>query len=348
MTSKLEHALEGWHEEKRSAYLYRAVALAENGTPRQALFEELAKAAEEQSGIWADVIQKEGGQVPAHFQPDFRARLVSGLTRYFKPRTLRPVLTAMKVRGMSLYTSPLPHRMPVNVEEIGRRHQTSGSGNTLRAAVFGVNDGLVSNAALILGVAGAAADNAVILLTGTAGLLAGALSMAAGEYISVRSQREMFEYQIGLEREELEQYPEEEAAELALIYAAKGVPKEEAESVAKKLLQDPVRALDTLAREELGLNPDELGSPIKAAIASFVAFAIGAIIPLAPYVFARGANDLAISIGLTAASLFGVGALLSLFTGRQAVTGGLRMLAIGSAAGAATYFIGHALGISLT
>ncbi len=345
--SKLDSALEGWQEEKRSAYLYRAVAMAEAGTPRQALFEELAHAAEEQSGIWAGVIQAEGGAVPPHFHPDIRARVVSRLTRHFRPRTLRPILTAMKVRGMSLYTAPQPHRMPLNVEEIGRRHQSSGAGNTLRAAVFGVNDGLVSNAALILGVAGAAADNDVVLLAGTAGLLAGALSMAAGEYISVRSQREMFEYQIGLEREELEQYPEEEAAELALIYAAKGIPKDEAEKLASRLFEDPERALDTLAREELGLNPDELGSPAKAAIASFLAFAAGAIIPLLPFATPFANRPLAVSIGLTGVALFSVGAVLSLFTGRQAVHGGLRMLLIGGAAGAATYFIGNALGVAL-
>jgi VIT1/CCC1 family predicted Fe2+/Mn2+ transporter len=347
MASKLEHALHGWLEEKRSAYLYRAVALAEAGTPRQALFDELARAAEEQSGIWAGVIQTEGGQVPAGFHPDLRARLVSRLTRRFKPRMLRPILSAMKVRGMSLYSSPAPHHMPVNVEDIGRRHQSSGAGNTLRAAVFGVNDGLVSNAALILGVAGAAAESGVILLTGTAGLLAGALSMAAGEYISVRSQREMFEYQIGLEREELEQYPEEEAAELALIYAAKGIPRDEAEKLTRRLFQDPEHALDTLAREELGLNPDELGSPAKAAIASFLAFAAGAIIPLFPFVLPVSGQPLALSIALTGISLFSVGAVLSLFTGRQALLGGLRMLAIGSAAGATTYFIGNALGVAL-
>jgi VIT1/CCC1 family predicted Fe2+/Mn2+ transporter len=347
MTSKLDSAFEGWQEEKRSAYLYRAVALAESGTPRQALFEELARAAEDQSGIWAGVIQAEGGEVPSHFHPDIRARVVSRLTRHFRPRTLRPILTAMKVRGMSLYTSPLPHQMPLNVEEIGRRHQSSGAGNTLRAAVFGVNDGLVSNAALILGVAGAAADNDVVLLAGTAGLLAGALSMAAGEYVSVRSQREMFEYQIGLEREELEQYPEEEAAELALIYAAKGIPKDEAESLTRRLFEDPERALDTLAREELGLNPDELGSPAKAAIASFLAFAAGAIIPLLPFATPFANRPLAVSIALTGVALFSVGAVLSLFTGRQAVHGGLRMLLIGGAAGAATYFIGNALGVAL-
>lgn len=345
--SDSHHALEGWAEEKSSAYLYHAVAKAEAGTPRQALFEELADAAESQAAIWAEVLAKQGQTVPAEFHPSMRARLVAGLTRYVHPRTLRPVLAAMKVRGMSLYTSPPPHRMPVNREEIGGRHKTSGAGNTLRAAVFGVNDGLVSNAALILGVAGATADHGVILLTGSAGLLAGALSMAAGEYVSVRSQREMFEYQIGLEREELEQYPEEEAAELALIYAAKGIPRDEAENLAGRLLQNPERALDTLAREELGLNPDELGSPLKAASASFLAFAVGALIPLLPYAVVRNGEPLTVSIGLTAAALFSVGALLSLFTGRQAFHGGLRMLLIGGLAGAATYFIGKALGISL-
>lgn len=346
MTDKLKNAREGWQEEKRSAYLYRAVAQAEAGTPRQALFNELARAAEVQSDIWADVVRAEGGQRPDRFHPDFRARVVSVLTRHFKPRTLRPILAAMKVRGMSLYISPLPHHMPVNVDEIGRRHQGSGAGNTLRAAVFGVNDGLVSNAALILGVAGAAADSGIILLAGTAGLLAGALSMAAGEYISVRSQREMFEYQIGLERDELEQYPQEEAAELALIYAAKGIPRQEAESLAKRLFEDPERALDTLAREELGLNPDELGSPAKAAGASFVSFAAGALIPLFPFAVSAP-QPLIVSIALTGVSLFGVGAVLSLFTGRRAMLGGLRMLAIGSSAGAATYFIGNALGVSV-
>jgi len=157
----------------------------------------------------------------------------------------------------------------------------------------------------------------------------------------------MFEYQIGLEREELEQYPDEEAAELALIYAAKGIPREEAESLTRRLFQDPERALDTLAREELGLNPDELGSPLKAAVASFLAFAAGAIIPLFPFAVPVASQPLALSIALTGTSLFGVGAVLSLFTGRQALFGGLRMLAIGGTAGAATYFIGKALGVSL-
>lgn len=341
------HAQEGWQEEKSSAYLYRAVARAEAGTPRQALFLELADAAEAQAEIWAGLLRQLGSEPPGEFHPTARTRLVAWLTRFIHPRTLRPVLAAMKVRGMSLYTAPLPHRMPVRREEIGGRHRTSGAGNTLRAAVFGVNDGLVSNAALMLGVAGAVSDHGTILLTGAAGLLAGALSMAAGEYVSVRSQREMFEYQIGLEREELEQYPQEEAAELALIYAAKGIPQQEAEALAQRLLQDPERALDTLAREELGLNPDELGSPWQAAIASFLAFGCGAMIPLAPFAVPLCEAPLTASIAFTGAALFGVGTLLSLFTGRQALYGGLRMLSIGALAGAATYLIGGALGVSL-
>jgi VIT1/CCC1 family predicted Fe2+/Mn2+ transporter len=224
-----------------------------------------------------------------------------------------------------------------------------GGGN-LRAAVFGVNDGLVSNASLIMGVAGASGpsgSDTVIMLAGIAGLLAGAFSMAAGEYLSVRSQREMYEYQIGLERDELEQYPAEEAAELALIFQAKGLEREEARRLSEKLIADPDQALDTLTREELGLNPDELGSPWGAALFSFFSFASGALLPLLPFLVTTGAPALFSAMGMTAVALFAVGAALSLFTGRHALTGGLRMLAIGSAAGGATYLIGKALGVSL-
>lgn len=341
--------LEGWNEEKQSAWLYRIVSEGERDSGRAALFQELGKAAEQQAGIWADLAHQQGLLLPAEFQPDLRARLVGQLIRVFKPHRLRGVLAAMKVRGMSIYaTGPTPHRMPLSVEEVGRRHQTSGTGNNLRAAVFGINDGLLSNASLILGVAGASAQNSMVMLSGVAGLLAGAFSMASGEYVSVRSQREMFEYQIGLEREELDQYPQEEAAELALIYTAKGIPRDEARSLADRLIQDPERALDTLAREELGLNPDELGSPVGAALSSFVAFSLGALIPLAPYLFWSGASALSISIVSTGVALFSVGAVLSLFTGRRAIQGGLRMLAIGALAGGATYLIGHLLGVTLS
>lgn len=335
-----------WQEEKRSAWLYRVVAECERGSPRAALFEELAQAAESQAEIWLETIRQGGGGTPAPFHPDLRTRIVARLTKIFGPRAMRGVLAAMKVRGMALYTHAAPHGMPIKRDDIGKRHRSGAAGNALRAGVFGVNDGLVSNAALIYGVAGATQEPSVIVLTGIAGLLAGAFSMAAGEYVSVRAQREMFEYQIGLERDELEQYPDEEAAELALIYAAKGMDPAEARRLADTLMQDSERALDTLAREELGLNPDELGSPWVAAASSFSAFTAGAALPLLPFLLGLG-DDLAVSVALTAIGLFAVGAAMSLFTGRRALFSGLRMLGIGGAAGLATWFIGAWLGVTL-
>jgi VIT1/CCC1 family predicted Fe2+/Mn2+ transporter len=342
-------ALESWTEEMRSAHLYRVVAEAEAGTPRERLFRSLADEAERQAAIWGDSARRQGGAVPAAFLPDLRTRVVERLVRRYGPRTTRGILAAMKVRGLSVYGHAHPgHPRPTSIEDMKRRHRgVGGSGGNLRAAVFGVNDGLVSNVSLILGVAGASANNKFVLLSGIAGLLAGAFSMAAGEYVSVRSQREMFEYQIGLERKELAEYPAEEAQELALIYAARGMPGDEAAALATSTVADPAKALDTLAREELGLNPDELGSPGNAAVSSFLSFAGGALVPLAPFLVIRGDGALAASVVVTGCALFAVGATISLFTGRSALRDGLRMLAIGGAAGALTYGIGRLLGVSL-
>jgi VIT1/CCC1 family predicted Fe2+/Mn2+ transporter len=343
--SDSDHSQEGWHEEKRSAYLYLAMAEAEAGTPRAELFRGLAVEAENQAGIWA----RQTGAVVPEYAPDLRARMVAALVRRHGPRALRSVLVAMKVRGLSVYSHAAPgHPLPTTLEEVGKRHRGVSGGGNLRAAVFGVSDGLVSNASLILGVAGASANNSIILLSGVAGLLAGAFSMAAGEYVSVRSQREMFEHQIGLERDELAQYPEEEAEELALIYAARGLARDDALKLARAIIADPAQALDTLAREELGLNPEDLGSPWGVAISSFLSFAAGALVPLLPFIGFAGGRALPASIAFTALALFGVGATISLFTGRSALRDGLRMLAIGAAAGGLTYAIGKLLGVSLT
>lgn len=342
------HELESWAEEKRSAYLYRVVARAEAGTARAGLFSELAEAADRQAAIWAKQAHKKGAVLPDRYVPDARARVVARLVSVLGPRAVRGILAAMKVRGMSLYlTATRGHAMPTSVDDVGRRHRHVQSGGNLRAAVFGVSDGLVSNASLIMGVAGASADPKIVLLSGTAGLIAGAFSMAAGEFVSVRSQREMYEYQIGLEREELDQYPEEEAEELALIYEARGVPREEATRLARTLIAEPEQALLTLAREELGLNPEDLGSPLGAASSSFLSFAAGAAIPLLPFVFGGGGRSLEIAVALTAVVLFVVGAVLSLFTGRSALMSGARMLAIGLAAGGITYLVGMLLGVTL-
>ena len=223
------------------------------------MFRALAAAAEGQADTW----RGEPGAEPPPFTPSSRARITAALARWLGPRRVKPVLIAMKVRGVSVYGARAAtpgHLMPTSVSEVGMRHKGYGGGN-LRAAVFGVNDGLVSNASLIMGVAGAGAGLGAVVTSGVAGLLAGALSMAAGEYVSMRSQREMFEYQIGLERDELNEYPEEEAEELALIYAARGMDLTEARRITLELVKNHDAALDALAREELGLNPDDLGSP---------------------------------------------------------------------------------------
>ena len=339
---------DSWQEEQRSAHLYRVLADMERGSPRERLFRELAREAAAQSQIWAEAARKAGQSVPVVYRPDLRTHIVEQLTRRLGPRHMRAMLAAMKVRGMTVYGSVDPgHPMPDTSSGLERRHRGLAGGGNLRAAVFGVNDGLVSNASLILGVAGASADPGIILLSGVAGLLAGAFSMASGEYVSVRSQREMYEYQIGLERDELKAYPDEEAKELALIYEARGLAWDEAKRLADSMIADPERGLDTLAREELGLNPDELGSPFGAAAFSFLSFASGALIPLLPFLFGRGPSTLIVSVALTGLSLFGVGSTLSLFTGRSALRGGVRMLLIGAAAGALTFAIGRLLGVGL-
>jgi VIT1/CCC1 family predicted Fe2+/Mn2+ transporter len=214
--------------------------------------------------------------------------------------------------------------------------------------IFGVSDGLVSNMALVMGVAGASGgERSFVLLAGVAGLLAGAFSMAAGEYISMQSQRELFERQIELERAELEAMPEEEEAELAGVFRAKGFTDDEAAAIAKRMFGDPEHALDTLVREELGLDPDELGSPWGAATGSFVAFALGAAIPVLPYVFATGSTPFLAAIGLSVVALFAVGAGVSLLTGRSLLYSGGRQVLIGAAAATVTYIVGHAIGVAV-
>jgi len=340
--------LEGWTSEMRAAYLYRVLADVERTPERALLFGRLAGEAESQARVWARDAVARGVALPDGFEPDRRTRVVAHLTRRMGPRAMRTVLAAMKVRGLSVYGHGVPgHPAPTTIQDMAARHQGLGQGGNLRAAVFGANDGLVSNMSLVLGVAGAAPEGNVVLLAGIAGLLAGAFSMAAGEYVSVRSQRELFEYQIGLERAELAMYPEEEAEELALIYAARGMSEPDAVRLAQATIAEPERALDTLAREELGLNPDELGSPRDAAVTSFLSFAAGAVLPLLPFIFLRGGAAIVVAAALTAVALFGVGATISLFTGRSAWAGGARMLGIGAAAGAATYLIGRVIGVAI-
>ncbi len=238
-----------------------------------------------------------------------------------------------------------------SISDVGRReswHRAGGNSGTLRAVIFGVSDGLVSNLSLVMGVAGAVDDQSgFILLTGIAGLLAGAFSMAAGEYVSMQSQRELFERQIALERAEMEAMPEEEQAELASAFRAKGFTAAEAERIAARIFQQPDVALDMLVREELGLDPDELGSPWGAAVGSFLAFSVGAAVPVIPFLVGGGTAIVAISLGLSLAALFVVGAGVSLLTGRGVLFSGFRQLGIGLGAALVTYAIGSLIGVTV-
>lgn len=377
--SDIDRFRANYADELEGAALYRALADAEKDPAAKEVFARLASVEEAHSTFWAKKIGELGEKLP-HTRPGFRTRALSYLARRFGPAFVLPTVMGAEVRDSNRYADQpdavaaglaaterehaaalatlqggKPARktraQPMTGSEIakleGRRHNLQG--NALRAAVLGANDGLVSNMSLVMGVAGAALESNAILLTGIAGLIAGACSMALGEWLSVNSSREMFEHQIALEAEELANAPEEERNELVLIYRAKGLPEDQAKALADKLMSDKTTALDTLAREELGINPEDLGgSAWTAAGASFLLFAIGAIIPVAPFFVLTGQSALVASIVCSAFGLFGIGVVTSLFTARSALYSGVRQLVIGLLAAAITYGIGKLAGATLT
>ena len=227
------------------------------------------------------------------------------------------------------------------------RHRSAG-GNALRAAVLGANDGLVSNLSLVMGVAGADLAGQSILVTGLAGLLAGAASMALGEWISVQSSRELYQKQIETERSEIEQMPDEEIEELKLIYQARGLEEKEARRMAEQIMSNKETALDSLVRDELGVDPKELGgSAWEAAITSFFLFALGAIIPVYPFIFLSGTPAVIVSLISSAVGLFLIGTIITLFTGRSVLYSGTRQVLFGLGAAAVTFLVGKVLGVSI-
>lgn len=235
-----------------------------------------------------------------------------------------------------------------NVENPIEPHHPDVAGGPIRAAIFGVSDGLVSNVSLVLGVAGASTAPGVVRLAGLAGLVAGAFSMAAGEYISMKAQTELLEHELWREKIELSRRPELERQELVAIYMQRGVTRETAELVAAELMASPEQALETHAREELGVDPNALGSPVGAAASSFGAFAIGAIVPLFPWFFTGGDTAVAISVAASALVAVVVGWVLGVFTGRSPFLSALRQLTISAAAAGVTFAVGSAVGMGAT
>ena len=346
--------------------LYRAMAAAEKDDQRAVIFEKLAQNEERHAQRWAKLIQSGGGIVPAH-KPSARVRMLGWMAQWFGTHRVVPIISSLEARDEAGYMrQPEAAGLPAEERAHSRtllamegkgsapdtiagteRWHTTATGGSLRAAVFGINDGLLSNFSLVMGFAGAEAKPEYIILAGVAGLLAGSFSMAAGEYVSVGAQREVFEQQIAIEKEELEMSPKEEEEELSLIYQAKGIPEQEASRLAQRIIQNPKTAIDTLAREELGLDPRGLGSPWTAALSSFFAFVVGAFVPVAPYLLTAGTQAWIASAALSFCALFTVGAVLSIFTARGPLLSGARMLAIGLLVSAITYSVGWLFGVSV-
>ena len=364
---------ENWQDEVDGAYLYRAVASVEPSPELAQVYRRLAEAEERHAAFWRERLAAADASTQAP-RPTRRARALGWLARRFGPALVLPTLTSDEGRAQSMYDDqPEVAGTGMRADErsharvlraisssgvsggalarLEGRHRSIG-GNALRAAVLGANDGLVSNLSLVMGVAGAVSGAALgeqsVLLAGLAGLLAGAFSMAMGEWISVQSSRESATRQLRIEQAELEQFPEEEAEELRLIYMAKGLPEDEARQVAGRLLADADTALDVMAREELGVDPDDLGgSPWQAAITSFVLFAVGAIIPVVPFMLLTDLAAVGTSVAASGVGLFALGAATTLFTGLGAVRAGTRQALIGLAAAGVTYAVGLLLGVSV-
>ncbi len=354
-----------------AAALYRGLADLSRGRRREVLTE-LAAIEDKHADFWSAKIREYGAEppTPVDFSPSRRTLVMLDKARRYSTDLVLPVVEQDERNAIDGYSDEpeAPASMIAEEAEHARAldelmrlgpegdddgplsepwHRSDKSG-ALRAGIFGINDGLVSNTSLVMGFAGAAAPRTTVLLAGLAGLLAGAFSMGAGEYISVTSQRELFEREIALEAEEIEAMPDEEANDLALIYRAKGVGREEAEAMAARIMRDRTTALDTMAREELGLNPDELGSPWGVATSSFVSFAVGAVVPVLPWLVASGVAAFAASVVLSVLALFLVGAGISLLTGRPLFQSGARQLLVGGLAAAATFGIGRLIGVSVS
>lgn len=365
--------LENWQGEVDGAAQYHALARAEKNPQLSQVYTNLAKMEEKHIEFWEEHLKKAGVSIPLA-RPSWRARVLIWITKRFGPGAVLSTVAGYEKADRNLYVPQKETQgTPMVAEEhlhdrvleeilsvdkrgasgsylaqIEGRHQAVG-GNTLRAAVLGANDGLCSNLSLVMGVAGASVNNHLLLLTGMAGLLAGACSMALGEWISVTSSKELNEREIRVEEEEYDLNPAGEGEELQLIYESKGMRPEAAKALAKHMIENKARAMEALTREELGIDPEERGgSALAAAVSSFALFAAGALIPVLPFFFLKGPVAVAVSVGLSALGLFGFGAISTVFTGRSAWFSGFRQLALGLLAACLTFTLGRLIGVSLS
>jgi len=361
--------VENLADELNGAALYDSLATAEKDARLSEVYRRLADVERRHADRWRKRLE-DAGETPGDFKPSWRTRTLGWLAQRFGTGVVLPTVRTLEAADTNKYaTQPdaadfhgdeRSHSRVIqlmssmrggfagtDVARLEGRHRTGG-GNALRAAVLGANDGLVSNLSLVMGVAGAAMNQRAILITGVAGLIAGAGSMALGEWLSVQSSRELYRNQLEAEEEELRTAPEEEEEELALIYQARGLGEEQARAFASSMMRNKDTALETLAREELGIDPAELGgSAWEAALFSFLLFACGAIVPVLPFFFARGEFAAMLSVACSTLALFVIGAAITLFTGRPAFFSGLRQVGFGLAAAALTFGIGRLIGVNM-
>jgi VIT1/CCC1 family predicted Fe2+/Mn2+ transporter len=367
----IDPILNSYLDERNSSLLYQTLSEVEKNPRLAEVYKRISATEATHAETWKAKAAEKGLQVP-EFRATWRVRTLIWLARRFGPSMILPTIQGMEQQGTSGYANMAgaekmkgqeqAHAKLIDIitgsvkggiegstlAQIEGRHR-SGGGNALRAAVLGANDGLVSNLSLVMGVAGATLEGKGVLIAGIAGLLAGAISMALGEWLSVTSSRELYKNQIATEAMEIEENPEEEIAELVLIYESRGIQPETAKNLAAQMLSDKSSALDTLSREELGVNPQELGgSAWEAAITSFLLFALGAILPVAPFIFLSGYPAVFVSIGFSVVGLFLLGAAITLFTGRTVLYSGFRMVIFGLIAAAVTFGIGTLIGGGVT
>jgi VIT1/CCC1 family predicted Fe2+/Mn2+ transporter/rubrerythrin len=358
-------------DERDGAALYEGLARHEKDPAKALSFRELAVAERRHADVWARKLEKQGVTLPPD-RPSSRIRVLIWLAHRLGSDAVVPMVLDAEAGDAEKYDAQggdasaiadeeRAHRVvlagmgqdkPTGARELiavrERWHGASGRAGSIRAAIFGMNDGLLSNLSLILGVAGAGVEPHTVVLTGFAGLMAGSFSMAAGEYTSVASQRDLLARQVALEKREIEEAPEEEAAELALIFKQKGLSTEEASRVAAGLLKNPAAAADTLVREELGLDPDDLGSPMGAAVSSFAMFAVGAMIPIVPFLLTSGLPAVVTSSILAGLVLAGVGGFVGFLSGTSITRSAARMLGLGVLAAGVTYAVGRLFGASVS
>ena len=360
--ARLARLRDMYADEINGGALFRG--LAEYADPaRRDVFLTLAAAEERHAAHWEQLL-RDAGIEPRTPRTPFRVRALCLLARFLGTEAVLPLMLRTEAAEAERYQDDVEATDVMaqqeraagrtiaamqGIPEGGRIARSEGRhraevGGVLRAVVFGVNDGLVSNFSLVMGVAGGTTNNSIVLLAGIAGLVAGAFSMASGEWISIRSQRELYENELRIEQEELRAFPEEERDELEMIYRAKGISPDDARALVETLMDRNDVALDTLAREELGLDPQTLGSPWVAAGSSFAAFALGAVLPVIPFLFGSGTAATIVAAVLSIVALFAVGAATSIFTGRHAGRAGLRMALIGSVVAAVTFGIGSLVG----